>query len=91
MSGYKTLLCDYCGYDPGTKEGKPWLWNGFYDNDTKTHCCWACRSWHYVKKYRGEFRGSYQEMPVVLKKTGASGTLAVQGASGTLAQELNNG
>lgn len=65
---FTNITCDHCGKNPGFKPQNPFLWNGFFDHDTRQRVCYQCREKHYQKKAI-EFnliRGMiYSEMPVM--------------------------
>ena len=61
------MECSHCKKDPGPKEAKSQLWNGFYDLDTQQHVCHSCRHRHYRLKFSNPaLRGYYSEVPVTL-------------------------
>lgn len=57
--------CDHCGLDPGTNKKNAWLWNGFYDTDTRQYVCWGCKKYHYEQKAKTGLKGLYSEMLVM--------------------------
>ncbi|MFN0276774.1 MAG: hypothetical protein ACKVPJ_13590 [Chitinophagales bacterium] len=59
----KYIICSICKKEIGIAPGEPGMFDGFYDIDTKTFCCWDCRHEHYEKK-QGDAEGvTYSEMP----------------------------
>lgn len=59
------IICDHCGSNPGTNRLGV-VWRGFFDMETKEHCCNKCRTLHYQKKAKTEHKGLYSEFPVTL-------------------------